>query len=447
MAIAWYYQTQNGRTLCLSRLAQEGEQRLLALETQRQESAAELKQLRASLSKAYSQLKTKVGPPHLYFTPCCESLCVFACKVTEGLEKLRKEEEVFVQAHQSSITQLNQALSSLRVQYDEETNRIAQGEAIQQRARQKKLLLLQRWSEAISFVGSRVIEAQLESDGNTWPLSTLYSLWSPKVHLLSLWFCPPSPLGRLYAEVLRHGDPELAFVRAKVEAESSTSKADCPLRTEGNTLRNGDRSREKGVPKANAEVSFELMCCYRLYLTTRAHADPSDAAAPSSDSHCEQQRMGSLFDWFWMCAPLDELLQIISRGEDAVATGPLHHRLSPGISVHLQPPQGAALPHAGLDSLEEDEEERLREEQLGTCAALLCSVQGRTTPADKPSEGGMDCCKYLVLYDILHTQVKPAQCFHPYDCFGSLKITRVAGRRPCRHALAVGQLRSRDGAF
>ncbi len=65
----------------------------------RQESAAELRQLKATLSKAYTELKARV---------------------MEGLSVLRTEEEAFGQAHAKSLVQLRDRLAALRAIYDEE---------------------------------------------------------------------------------------------------------------------------------------------------------------------------------------------------------------------------------------------------------------------------------------------------------------------------------------
>ena len=56
-------------------------------------------------------------------------------------------------------------LAALRIQYDSEVERITQEELRKQKAKQRQIGVLQRWSAATSLVGSKLLEAQLESEG------------------------------------------------------------------------------------------------------------------------------------------------------------------------------------------------------------------------------------------------------------------------------------------
>ena len=83
----------------------------------------------------------------------------------EGLAALRREEDAFNEAHARSRATLRDNLAALRIQYDSEVERITQEELRKQKAKQRQIGVLQRWSAATSLVGSKLLEAQLESEG------------------------------------------------------------------------------------------------------------------------------------------------------------------------------------------------------------------------------------------------------------------------------------------
>ncbi|KAL1495930.1 hypothetical protein AB1Y20_014572 [Prymnesium parvum] len=362
-------------------IKQEGERELHALELQRQESAAELRQMKTSLTKAYTLLKAKVHRRSLHLARRCAQVTARR-QVMEGLRMMREEEEAFLQAHERSSAQLREALAELRVQYEEEVRQLAAREAQRQGERERKLARLQQVSEAMSLVGSQLLEAQLASNG------------------------------RLFAEILPHGDPQLAFVKAKVEAESVVDNDSQERKaSDGRGVEGGRGGDGNSGAALSTALEFELICCYRFY-----HMAPHAATVAAADAAQEEEATPHPHvvsgRWMWCCAPLDQLLQLAVRGSDGGDVSPsLHARLSPAVSIRLAAPPAETPARPAGDSHDaagppSERHGRASHERAGAYAALLCQLEEVKSGKKngKPSTRKRVVGEYLVLYDIIATQ-------------------------------------------
>ena len=106
--------------------------------------------------------------------------------------------------------------------------------------------------------------------------------------------------GRLYAEPVEPNDPLWAFVRARVEVESS-----------------GDSSTSSSVNQGSVG-KLHMLCCLRLFRVAASHGSVSvSTTSPvgvvrnlSFSGAAASNYRGT---WYWHCAQLPELLQSAAK--------------------------------------------------------------------------------------------------------------------------------------
>ena len=161
------------RSLRLSRWVEackaESEAAGRKLEAQRQESAAQLRAMRAALGRAFGELREAV---------------------TDGLRKVDEEERRFLDAHAASLASLRRELAPLRALYDAEVARLRAVQRARLRQLRRARRILRARAVAQAAVQRALLELQLRAEG------------------------------RVYAVPLAPADAEAAFVRAKAEADA-----------------------------------------------------------------------------------------------------------------------------------------------------------------------------------------------------------------------------------